>query len=726
MNRKERITRLRTMLRQVTEGADVETLLREPVLPSAGRLESMSWSEDEGREHVNRAVEKIVLDKELADPEIFALEAIVMPRERPVVFIQNGTYGHLPDPWSHFAENAISGRLMAAIPSIGRVELPDNPRLPYGGTGFVVGQRLLMTNRHVAELFTNGLGLRGLTFRSGQSAALNFRREKGDAEDDQRAFVRVEQVVMIHPYWDMALLRIDELPRGVVPLKLAVCPPEELIGREVAVIGYPARDDRSDLALQDRIFEQTYNVKRLQPGKIRVREKIFSFGNLVNATTHDSSTLGGNSGSAIIDVTTGEVVGLHFAGVYLKANYAVPTYELARDSRVVDAGVNFMGTVPSTTDWAAAWRLADQDEDSAVSPTQASPATIQQSVKISSPSGPRVDGLTTTWMIPLRVSVTLGDGVLGLIAGAAQIEAMRIPIIHGNIESRRGYQSNFLDLSDDEIPLPTLTEAGRKVAATFDDGAIELKYHKFSVVMHKKRRLALFTASNIDWRESSRMIDGRKPSRKELTGLGPNDQEQWVTDERIPDAHQLPDVFFTKDGGAFDKGHLVRRDDVCWGSTFDDIQMANGDTYHTTNCSPQVASFNQSAKGEDNWGDLENLVQKQTKAEKAIVFAGPVLAEDDPIFIGRDKRGEVHIQIPRKFWKIIVVKGDDGPEAFGFTLEQDLSAVPTEFIVPSQWKRYMCKIVDIEHLLNNLAKLSDLRRIDQFGTVKGCSVKETL
>ena len=36
--------------------------------------------------------------------------------------------------------------------------------------------------------------------------------------------------------------------------------------------------------------------------------------------------------------------------------------------------------------------------------------------------------------------------------------------------------------------------------------------------------------------------------------------------------------------------------------------MGNGDTYHTTNCSPQVAGFNRAANGEDNWGDLENLV----------------------------------------------------------------------------------------------------------------------
>ncbi len=39
-----------------------------------------------------------------------------------------------------------------------------------------------------------------------------------------------------------------------------------------------------------------------------------------------------------------------------------------------------------------------------------------------------------------------------------------------------------------------------------------------------------------------------------------------------------------------------RREDVCWGKTYDEVRRANGDTYHTTNCTPQVAGFNQSSK----------------------------------------------------------------------------------------------------------------------------------
>ena len=39
---------------------------------------------------------------------------------------------------------------------------------------------------------------------------------------------------------------------------------------------------------------------------------------------HDGSTLGGNLGSPVINLKTGEAVGLHFSGLLVKSNVAVP------------------------------------------------------------------------------------------------------------------------------------------------------------------------------------------------------------------------------------------------------------------------------------------------------------------------------------------------------------------------------------------------------------------
>ena len=80
--------------------------------------------------------------------------------------------------WLKLKENAnIREKLKKAIPSIGRIELPGNPSYPYGGTGFVVGEGLVMTNRHVAGIFASGVGTRTLSFKPGHRAGIDFLRE---------------------------------------------------------------------------------------------------------------------------------------------------------------------------------------------------------------------------------------------------------------------------------------------------------------------------------------------------------------------------------------------------------------------------------------------------------------------------------------------------------------------------------------------------------------------
>jgi hypothetical protein len=86
-------------------------------------------------------------------------------------------------------------------------------------------------------------------------------------------------------------------------------------------------------------------VKRLMPGKGEGRRPVASFGREVSAFAHDASTLGAHSGSAVIDPVSGHVVGLHFSGRYLETNFAAPAWEMARDHRIVDAGVNFATSV---------------------------------------------------------------------------------------------------------------------------------------------------------------------------------------------------------------------------------------------------------------------------------------------------------------------------------------------------------------------------------------------
>ncbi|KSV81797.1 hypothetical protein N183_14895 [Sinorhizobium sp. Sb3] len=331
-------------------------------------------------------------------------------------------------------------------------------------------------------------------------------------------------------------------------------------------------------------------------------------------------------------------------------------------------------------------------------------------------------------VIPLQLHVTLSVAGVATTVGrtsspelkSLESEAleMRMPVIYDGLPQRRGFQARFLDANRD-VPAPKLTKAGDKVVAPLIDGSgTELRYQHFSVWMHSERRLALYTAANVDWRKRRKTVDGKPVTRASLAGWSADDKvaELWAADPRIETRYQLPDAFYTEDRAAFDKGHITRRDDVCWGKTFEDIQMANGDTFHVTNCSPQVKEFNQGKFGEENWGDLEDAIARITKedAQAACIFAGPVFRGDDRWFRGKDDQGAARIQIPSRFWKIVVVKGQQDFEAYGFLLEQDVRKVTEEeFYVTDEWLAAWKPIPAIQELMRGWLDFGDIARCDK-------------
>ena len=55
--------------------------------------------------------------------ELFALEAIVMPQNRPVVFVRGQSYDNVEHPWEGLNGTDVKARISALFPSIGRVEV---------------------------------------------------------------------------------------------------------------------------------------------------------------------------------------------------------------------------------------------------------------------------------------------------------------------------------------------------------------------------------------------------------------------------------------------------------------------------------------------------------------------------------------------------------------------------------------------------------------------------
>ena len=65
----------------------------------------------------------------------------------------------------------------------------------------------------------------------------------------------------------------------------------------------------------ENIFGRIYNKKRLAPGGVTRVEP--------TRILHNCTTLGGNSGSTVMDLDSGQALGLHFSGSFLATNYAV-------------------------------------------------------------------------------------------------------------------------------------------------------------------------------------------------------------------------------------------------------------------------------------------------------------------------------------------------------------------------------------------------------------------
>jgi S1-C subfamily serine protease len=273
-------------------------------------------------------------ERDLHADERFGMEAVVLLEGRPAILVQDGDFTAPPQGWTRLLDHR--DRIRETISRSGRIEVSGHVNLEWLGTAFLVAPGTLMTNRHVAREFCARDG-DAWTFRPGMTTRVDFLRELGSAAALE---FEITTAIGIHERHDLALLRVEgassdgrALPD---PLSLAATEPADPFGRDVYVVGYPAWDSRrNEPEPIRRIFADVYNVKRLQPGKT------VAYSTQYTAIEHDCSTLGGNSGSPVVDLETNQVIGLHFGGRYGVGNYAVPLWQLADDPLLRRGDLNF-------------------------------------------------------------------------------------------------------------------------------------------------------------------------------------------------------------------------------------------------------------------------------------------------------------------------------------------------------------------------------------------------
>jgi len=493
---------------------------------------------------------------------------------------------------------------VAAARAIGRVHIlgADGSRLGFG-TGFLVSPHLLLTNHHVlpdaviaaasvVEFdFQDGIAGRPLTPRSVPL-------------DPGRFFVADRER-------DFALVAVDAPPDVLAQYgfnRLTEAQGTVVIGEFVTIVQHP-RGEKKQIALREN--------------------KIVDIPEMFVHSSADTEP--GSSGSPVFN-DQWEVVALHHASVRApqQTQFGGFLNEGVRISRILQF-LRDRDLPPEQRALVEELTTAERPELLTDRPVpQSRPGAVESS-----------DGAVTVQIPRDRaVEITVRVGATGADATIPPSITEAISI-DPDYSRRDGYDPGFLGAA---LPLPVVT--GDTVSVTSD----ELRYHHFSVVMHRQRRLALFTAVNIDGGLA------QKPRR---------DSDRWIRDPRLPADEQTGEEVYRDN--PLDRGHLVRRLDPAWGPL---AKAANDDTFHFTNCTPQHHDFN---AGSTLWLGLEDYVlgNADNRDLKVSVVTGPILADDDPLYRG--------VALPRQYWKVVAMTKSDGTlSATGYLLSQ--AALLDEFL----------------------------------------------
>ncbi|WP_273513650.1 DNA/RNA non-specific endonuclease [Phreatobacter oligotrophus] len=289
------------------------------------------------------------------------------------------------------------------------------------------------------------------------------------------------------------------------------------------------------------------------------------------------------------------------------------------------------------------------DTRRAAPPTASAPSS-PPALPATSPAS-TVMATNETITIPIEIRLTVRpDGAVAAPAVVASTESFAIEAKRSaepkreapfdpDYGKRKGYDPKFLGGGAKIVGLPVLgaqneVNAAPLLSPTASNKHV-LHYDNYSVVMHKDRRLAMFSAANVSFGHRYEMARTR---------------DVWRLDPRIRKEHQLDGFYYANN--QFDRGHLTRREDLEWGTTPRKALMSAGDTCHWTNCTPQHSRFNQNR---EIWQGIERYILEESIEAGHVdtqIITGPVLDEGDPEY--------KKIKYPLQFWKVVAALKQDG------------------------------------------------------------------
>jgi endonuclease G len=583
-----------------------------------------------------------------------------------------------------FVQNAPSEAARKAGRPVVRIVSSCDPNVEAVGfaTGFLVAPQLVLTNWHVfpdvAEAKGNGA---------------NFFHERGESGVGVGETFEIDpdQFFLSQERLDFALVAIKPASAtgktiaDVDPVSVSPSAAKILVGQPVNIIQHPDGGPKTWVTMNENRLVDITDDGFLQ---------------------YTADTLQGSSGSPVFS-TAWELVGLHHSGIPEMHNGKIVAVDgSAWDEDMGDGKVHWIANegarASAIVRALSETKLDDSRQQSILDAFLAGTTDPVDDVKAllggrapesaaSSAVGSVITAGDRQMVFTGPVTITIaGQTDTSGLSGVAFERAIQFD---PDYDKREGYKPDFLG-DGTSAPLPTVAQARASELLLKDGKPHILDYHHYSLVMNAARRLTMWTAANVDYSPQRRQTKGGR------IGFG---SDKWAYDPRIPAEAQLGEQFYGP-AKQSDRGHVVRRQDSAWGDTDSEVEFANSDTFHWTNCTPQHAAFNRAAPPtkydlhEGLWGGFEMYVQGQLQKgdTRACIFAGPVLDADDPDV----DLGHGAVKIPKRFWKVVIVRAADSRkpaiQAYGFILDQVelLEKFGIEF-APGRFSRYRAALKDI-------------------------------
>lgn len=564
------------------------------------------------------------------------------------------------------------------------------------GSGFLITPRLLITNHHVLE---NEL--------MAKSAIVEF-----DYAEDDQALAMSTTRYSLRPdmFWlfndteqlDFSIVAVGERLSGSVELKdfgylpLSDRPDKHALGLHANVIQHPLGGQRQVVVRENRLLARDIATERCLHYSADTDEgssgsPVFNDAWEVVALHHwgiphlDTVTVNGievpvtvNEGirtSVIVEQLRKELVGLN-EGMATLLREALDLGENVSAGAAAPKVPGKPSRPPAAEQGGERMDIVEGDEQNSTPRTTPADETTVGAISkhiIMVPLEISVRAVGTTQFVPRIGPDLVPNEQRNGLSGLRFAERVRRDT---NYSNRNGYRADFIDdlnVEIADIARPRALEVAPLLDGTTGVEAV-LNYQNFSVIVCQPRRLALFTATNIN---AKRYVAVDRDTGEPRVGP---EGESWYDDDRMDPEHYIGQAWYSEWSNYFDRGHLTRRTDPTWGTELQ-ATRANADTYHRTNCSPQHFRFNQSIRF---WQGLERYVLEhgvlKTK-ERMTVLNGPVLNDE---FSECDD-----VQVPLAYWKVLLRTGPDGePKASAFLANQEL--------LLEEVRRYIARPVDTD------------------------------